>query len=319
MQYELIKCNDKNQWDKFILTSPQNNIFCSTKFLDAWLEDYELHLIKKGEFFLLGAVICMDKSGMPVVPQFMYHSVCFGQLFNNYKYHKRVNKSLEVLDYYLSELVNQFDQISFSLFHTYEDIRSFQWFNYHEPGEGRFKIDINYTGLLDLAGVRDFDNLLMNCRTARRQEYNKCIREGFVIEESKNIEILDILHDKTFIRQDIHRSNKEKFMATKLAKAAIEGGFGRLNICSSKDGNPASASLFLYDEKCGYYLIGASDPDYRKYGTGAYAVLDQIRWCIEQGLSMVDFVGINSPLRGDFKTSFNAMPKPYYSVIWEKP
>ena len=29
-------------------------------------------------------------------------------------------------------------------------------------------------------------------------------------------------------------------------------------------------------------------------------------------------VGINSPNRGDFKTSFNAMPIPFYEVEWIK-
>ena len=42
-------------------------------------------------------------------------------------------------------------------------------------------------------------------------------------------------------------------------------------------------------------------------------MFEQIQYCIEQGLSYVDFIGINSPLRGDFKTSFNADPRPYFS------
>ena len=32
-------------------------------------------------------------------------------------------------------------------------------------------------------------------------------------------------------------------------------------------------------------------------------------------LSMIDFIGINSPLRGDFKTSFNAKVTPYFNVL----
>ena len=110
------------------------------------------------------------------------------------------------------------------------------------------------------------------------------------------------------------RTAVEKFMSTELSIEAIKGGFGRLNICKNSDGEPVSASFFLYDENCGYYLLGANDPNYRRYGTGSYVVLEQIKWCQEQGLSMIDFVGINSPFRGDFKTSFNAKPVPYYNV-----
>ena len=73
-----------------------------------------------------------------------------------------------------------------------------------------------------------------------------------------------------------------------------------------------SNNAFLFDNKTGYYLVGANDPQYRKDGTGGYVVFEQIRYCIEKGLSYVDFMGINSPFRGDFKTSFNADPKSYY-------
>ena len=71
--------------------------------------------------------------------------------------------------------------------------------------------------------------------------------------------------------------------------------------------------VFLFDDKTGYYLIGANDPDYRKDGSGAYILFEQIRHCIEQSLSYVDFLGINSPMRGDFKTSFNAEPLPFFT------
>ena len=85
--------------------------------------------------------------------------------------------------------------------------------------------------------------------------------------------------------------------------------------------NPNAESVILFDyyplseTELGrsYYLIGANDPNYRKDGTGGFVVLEQIRYCIEQGLSYVDFIGINSQLRGDFKTSFNANPTPYFT------
>ena len=35
MSYKLRRCSDNNEWNKFVLASPQNNIFCRTGFLDA--------------------------------------------------------------------------------------------------------------------------------------------------------------------------------------------------------------------------------------------------------------------------------------------
>jgi lipid II:glycine glycyltransferase (peptidoglycan interpeptide bridge formation enzyme) len=106
-------------------------------------------------------------------------------------------------------------------------------------------------------------------------------------------------------------------MATDFSATAIEKNFGRLMICRDRDGEPVAASLFLFDKQSGYYLIGATDPDYRKYGVGSYIIFEQIRKCIETECKQIDFVGINSPQRGDFKTSFNAEPKSYYE-LWLK-
>ena len=111
--------------------------------------------------------------------------------------------------------------------------------------------------------------------------------------------------------------NTMMFEKTTLAEESLSKGFGRLLVCRDQSGIPASASLFLFDNKTSYYLIGANDPKFLKNGTGSYVMFEQIRRCLEQGLSQVDFVGINSPMRGDFKTSFGAVPVPYYTVMLE--
>ena len=78
-----------------------------------------------------------------------------------------------------------------------------------------------------------------------------------------------------------------------------------------------SASLFLFDNKCAYYLIGANNPAYRKFGVGTFVLYQQIKKSMELGLRRIDFVGINSPNRGDYKISFNAKSTPYYTLNWK--
>jgi hypothetical protein len=315
--YVLNICTDKNLCNDFVSTSPQGNLFCQTKFLDLFQKNYELLSVCKGDEILLGAVVVKGEGGQPTSTPFMYQGVLFAKSVVTLAPHKRVKKSLELMDFLLSEIEIRYQRICFSLYPSFIDLRSFQWHNYHEPEKGQFKIDLNYTGILSLQSVENIDQILMGARTVRRQEYRKCLKEGFTIEESDDIKVLDILHSQTFERQGIGRSSGEKFMATTLAKKAISLGFGRLIICRDSSGSPASASLFLFDDKTAYYLIGANDPKFHKYGTGSYIMFEQIRRCLEQGLSQVDFVGINSPMRGDFKTSFGAVPVPYYTVMLE--
>ncbi len=316
--YELKTCEDKKQWNSFVSTSPQSAIHCTTPFLDSWGRDYELLLVTVKERIQLGAVL-VKQNGQTAKGPSMYHGVLFDISIANLPAHKRVKKSMSLIDFLLAELALRYEEIVFSLHYSFEDLRSFQWFHYHEAGLGQFEINIAYTCVLSLSTVRDFDAILMNARAVRRQEYRRSLKEGYTVEESNDVNVLDYLHDLTFKRQGLKRNDGEIFMTSRHAELAISDGFGRLLICRDKGQNPVSAVLFLYDCKCGYFHIGANHPEYRKSGTGTYTLFKQIQWCKEQGLLVVDLCGINSPNRGDFKTSFNAVPVPYYTVSWVRP
>lgn len=312
--YELHLVSDKKLWDDFVFSSPQNNLSSQTKFLDAIQKEYEMLVVSKGESILLGVVFVKNNAGHPILEPLMYQGVLFSSSLAALASHTRVKKSLDGMEFLLAECVKRFQQISFSLHHSFKDLRSFQWFHYNEPEKGQFKLELNYTAILSFNGIGDFEELIENARTVRRQEYRRCVNDGFTTEESEDILILDQLHEKTFERQGMKRSKSDKFLTTTFAKEAISSGFGRLLICRDKFGVPASASLFLFDDKTAYYLVGANNPEFRKYGTGSYLVFEQLRSCLEQGLTQVDFVGVNSPNRGDYKTSFNAVPIPYFTV-----
>jgi len=68
----------------------------------------------------------------------------------------------------------------------------------------------------------------------------------------------------------------------------------------------------LYDDRTAYYLFGANDPMYRHTSAGAFLLMHMIKDAFEKGIQEIDFVGVNSPNRGDFKISFNAEVKPYF-------
>jgi hypothetical protein len=311
-KYSFSICKDKEQWDNFIINSPQGNLFCDTKFVDAFQNNCEFIFVHSGKRVLLGAMIMLDLSNKPSSTPFVYQGILLDQSILQLSNQKKVKKTLDLINFLLQEIEQKYQKISFSLHPSLTDLRSFQWHNYHHPEGKHFNLELNYTAIFDLKVNRSFDKMMMKARAVRRQEYRKCIKEGFTVEESYDVSILDMLHAKTFDRQGIGRSSGEKFMATTLAQVAISKGFGRLLVCRDKAGMPASASLFLFDKKTAYYMIGANDPDYRNYGTSSFVIFEQLRKCLEQGLDQIDFMGINSPNRGDFKTSFGAIPTPYY-------
>jgi hypothetical protein len=48
-------------------------------------------------------------------------------------------------------------------------------------------------------------------------------------------------------------------------------------------------------------------------------MFDNLEHARLRGLAEVDFVGVNSPNRGDFKLSFNPDLRPYFDLDWAAP
>jgi GNAT superfamily N-acetyltransferase len=314
-------CDNKDKWDCFVNLSPQGNIFCKTAFLDALEEDYDMVLVEENNQWKMGAII-LKKDNEPLkapYPFTMYQGVLIDNSIYNIPSHRWVKRVLEIMEYLLTNLQKYYKRISFCLHYNVDDLRCFQWFNYHSPERGQFLITLRYTGILNFINWSSFDQYLLNIRSVRRQEYKKAKSSNFILESSNDIDTLDQLHRKTFERQGIERNMGEARLLRLITSSALSKGYGQLLICKSADGIALSATVFLYDERCGYYMFAANDPEYRRTGSGTYLMLENIRRCWGKGLLKVDMVGINSPGRGDFKTSFNAVPVPYFIVHWERP
>jgi hypothetical protein len=314
-------CTDKEKWDGFVDSSPQGNIFCKTIFLNALGEDYDLLMVEEDNHIKMGAII-LKQNGKPIkapYPCTIYQGILFDNSLQNLPQHRRIRKQMEITQFLLRNLNEYYDRISFCLHYDVEDLRSFQWFNYHTPEKGQFSISLRYSATLELSNLTSFDNYLLDIRKVRRQEYNKAKASSLILEDSNDIEALDQLHYKTYKRQGIERAANEVRLLRAITQSALAKKYGQLMLCKNAEGCPIAAMVFLYDNRCAYYLFGANDPEYRKTSGGTYLMLENIRQCRERGLLKVDMVGINSPGRGDFKTSFNAVPVPYFIVHWEKP
>jgi hypothetical protein len=317
---EFGSCTDKQKWDAFVRASPQGHIFCQSRFLDALADDYELVAVEEGGRITIGAVV-MLRSGVALqvpYPLTMYQGVLCCAESEQMPYHRRCAWLLERIEFLLSAMASRRNRISLCLSYHFEDIRGFQWFNYHTPDRGTFAVNVSYTGLLRLSTIPDFDSFLAQVRTVRRQEYRRGLEQELTIEPSVDVQLLNMLHAATFMRQGITRSPEDERLLLRISTAAVQAGFGELLVCRVKGGQPISATLFLYDDRCAYYYIGANDPEYRKTGAGTVLVTENIRRAFDRRLAAVDFVGINSPGRGDFKTSFNARPVPYYILDYTR-
>jgi hypothetical protein len=321
MAYVFKEWSDTASWDRFVAESPQGNVFCHSAFLDVAGGEYRRYVVEDSGAPVLAALVYLQ-NGEPCrapAPFTMYQGVMVSSAVWKHPVHSRVPECLRLTDFLLAGLKERYRRISFCLHHAFDDLRSFLWFHYHQPQLGRFNVDVRYTGLIPLSEYQSFDDYLASLRTVRRQEVRKAEKAGWTIESSMDVDLLDDLHAKTFARQGLERDEHEARFVRSLARAALDGGFGALWLCKGPAGEVAGANLFLFDQRHGYYMFGANDPEYRKSGSGTFLLAHCVRHCLERRLQAVDVVGINSPNRGDFKTSFNAAPRAYHVVTWEAP
>ena len=314
MNYQFVECNNFNDWNNFVKSSPQGTLFCFSNYLNLVCDKYRSFFVMKNDEVYAGVLILLD-SHNKLIPLFEnYQGILYSNIFNQLNSHSRIPKMLEVTNFILFELKKIFSEINLSLHYSINDLRSFQWYNYHEDEDKRIDLKLRYTCLLNLLEIKTLDDFLFKIRRARRREYNNALKNGLIIEESNDISILDNLHHKMFLAQGIKRSKHEINCLKNIAENSINNNFGKLFICFTKEKIPCSTYLFLFDDKHAYSKFGATDPIYKNTGAYTFLTINCILKCIHLGLQSWDFLGANSPRRGDYKISFNGYLKPYYEL-----
>lgn len=303
---------DRQIWDAFVQSSPQRSIFVYTKFLDSLQASYDLVTCYDKDKIVAGTAIIYTDSGKPIHTPFPFTQYQ-GMLLADHSAlatHSQISHEFKLVESFIAALSDQFK--NYCLCHSWRlhDLRPFQWHNYHTPDKGQFTIELRYTGLLNIDSYQNFDHYLASIRKVKRQEYKKS-SQSLSLKMSNDVAILDELHAKTFARQDIKRSSQESVLVKSIASHALDGKYGEM-CCAMLDDVPVSAILFLYDDRSAYYLFGANDPDHRKTFSGTFLLVEMIRNAFAKGIHEIDFLGVNSPDRGDFKVSLGADLMPHF-------
>lgn len=308
-------------WDRLVLSSVTGSIFCESRFLRALEPDILYYGLYQGDELVAATLVQIDRQGVVVGPDRsfnLYHGIVLSSVITDLPIHSRVRRELLIGEAMLEGLVSRHQEIWLSLHPAMRDIRSLQWYNYHHPEKGLFQIDVRYTGILALNGFSGRDSLVSSLARGRQSDFKKSLSKGVKIISTTDAKLLDDLHEKTFFRQGAERGYFDRLLIP-ITTTAIEQGYGELLVAIAADGTAISASLFIWDRCTAYYLFGASDPEYRSTGAATAVLVESLWNAVQRGNSSVDFVGINSPHRGEYKTSFGAVPVPYFEAFWKSP
>ena len=305
-------CPSDLAWDAFVAGSPQGSVFCASWFLRALALDADRFFLRVGGRVLAAALV-LRRDGTPVPaphPFTMYQGILFAPEVAAWPAHRAGKGIVDLTTALVDALAARYPTLSFCLHPSFTDVRGLQWYRYDRPDA--FRLDVRFTGVLPLAGLRDLDGYLATVRTTRRYEHRRAQSRQLTVEASADIDALDRLHRATFERQGLERAEAEARLLRAITAAALAADAGELLIARTASGEPASATLFVRDQHTSYYLFGANAPALRALNAGTLLVVDSVRRALERGLTRVDFCGVNSPNRGDFKTSLGGVVTPYF-------
>ena len=310
MTYSIISKFSWDEWDDLVNNSNQYNLFNTSYFLKL-TNSKNCYLIKYKNQIIAGVNVNDENSKDGL--NFFYQGLILRKDFQKQKNHKFYKKYHELCNFLIDCLISKYEKFNLSFHYNLNDVRPFDWHEFNTQKK-RFKIDIRYTGILDLNKYSDFSHFLNDIRPVRRQEEKKIVEEFSIVEE-KDVRNLDVLHNKTFLRQNKKRSKDEIKIVNNIIPELIQNNYGRLITIKLKNNSlPVASSFFLYDKKDAYNLVLATDPNYRKFFFGTKILFNQIQELFKKKFKKLDFVGVNSPNRGDYKLSFNPDLKIYFKV-----
>jgi hypothetical protein len=310
--YVLQTCTDMTAWDALVDGSQQGHAFSKSVFLQSLGVPFTCYLVASPQGELLaGTAIVEDGQRMANAPfAFTPHQgILFAHSVTQQASQKRLTTEFRITEFFINALLAVYPNFSMAMSPFFKDLRPFLWHNHGQVEQPTFEVKQRYTGHVDLQNF-SLNAFLATVRTVRRQEYKK---SQVQIQTSTDLPLFLNLYQQTFERQGLVIDTHTLALVQRICSQTMDAGMGYLS-AAHLENRIASMAFFVTDSNCAYYLFGANDPAMRESNASSKLLLDNITLSAQQGLQRFDFVGVNSPQRGDFKLSFNAELVPYQEV-----
>lgn len=312
---DLAEVRDDAAWDAFAAASPQGTVFSSSAFLRALGTPVRRLAVHAGGPPLAQVALVEDGGGRAVrFPFTPYLGVLLGPACDP-RSRQGALEAFRIGEFLAQALAQRYQRLAMPLSWNYPDLRPFLWHNHGQPDAPHYVATPRYTALLDLQAL-DPQSFPAQVRACRRQELRKAA--GHAIDDTPDLDTFAALYVRTFERQGLGVDADRIALLRRIAAAALADGFGWLSACRTPQG-PAAMTLFLQDRERAYYLFAANDPDQRNTGASTRLMFHNIEEARRRGLRELDFVGVNSPARGDFKLSFGPRLALYFELDYGTP
>jgi hypothetical protein len=302
----------RHEWDSFVLSSPQCSPFVLSTFLDSTDLNYARLAFYDQSSIVALVVFPVDTTHGRIVASTRYQGLLLPP--RDYRVYNSYNLDLAIVSEVLEYLAVHYPSHTLSLSPGFLDIRPFQWHKYHGISSDRYSITQGYTGIIDFSGYSSFTEYFSSIRTNRKRDFNKALKHNLTFSVSDNLDQFFRLFSLTYARQSIELSTSRLGFLRNLLSSLLSNHFSiDLHFAFHQD-QPISAIVTLSDSTTTYYWFGASDPAFRHTGCGTFTLINSIHSSFNSPLLYYDFLGMNSPSRGDFKSSLGAIPTLYFTA-----
>ena len=310
---------DDAEWDKLVLSSCESSPFLKSSFIRSVGQEHSRTILLAEGKVILGTCLFTQLCPAPenTYAFCAYQGVFFPNLARaNYS---DENQRLRRLQDLIQILDSQGDSRHFSFHPNVNDLRAVDWF-YHAAENSKLipSIRSRYTGTIQMREYATFETYLGTLRKERLREYRRSVESSYQIElNSTDLMNFLKLYNSTFERQGHKVANSVLDRVSNIISVGLEDKSGKLRMLYSKKGDPVSGAYILSDQTTDVYLFGANNIEFRDSYGPTRLLLESVKESFGQTKAVFDFCGMNSPLRGEFKSSFNARVTPYFEMDLE--
>ena len=313
--FALLPVLDWQEWDEAVRESEQSCIFLKASYLEAsGLAKVARYITEDGK--ILGGILIPELfpelCTTSIRDYATYQSIWLKEKKqNNFrKFQNRVN----ILSKLATLLINCKGEVSLSLHWSIQDIRGLDWTFFKLP-EKRIEFIPRYTGILQLKDFSNFEQYIASIASGRKYDF-KLRKELSVTEhvDAVSVDTFLEMYSETvpFLTYDSRIYALEQ--VRKIIVDSIAAATGSLWLGQDETGKTVAGVFVQEFQGTLYYQFGASIENGLKYSPNAVILLKIIEKAFSDGAQIFDFVGINSPARGGFKSSLNATPQLYFQV-----
>jgi len=313
-KYKVSKLKDLKNWENFEKNSPQSSIFSSIEAIEHFEKNLDLYSIYKGEE--LKALVYIYLNRKRVVPEPLIYSGILFYPKNNQKECRYLAEKFSITEETINKIFINYEEIELNLHYSVEDLRPFQWFNYHETNKPKYTTDIRYTSLINLIDKKK-DEIFANLDDVKQRDIKKCESNSkYSFNYNNNLSLMKKFYVDTMKKNNGEFSNSElEKMLNFMDKLIKKNKAFQTNILLN---NKIIYSTFLsLHNKTACYLYGAGDVETKERLAGTYCLWKSLEKCIDENVNCLDLEGINSPRRGSFKLSFGGKIKNYFTLKFQ--